>query len=88
MSKVGTPTDNAIIEALNGWIKEELYLDFGLESAEDVPKLLDEYVYYFNNRRPAAALGYKSPVQYKTELGFSYYGIFKCLLLLDRCTCD
>ena len=70
MSKVGTPTDNAIIEALNGWIKEELYLDFGLETAVDVPKLLDEYVYYFNNRRPAAALGYKSPVQYKTELGF------------------
>ena len=70
MSKVGTPTDNAIIEALNGWIKEELYLDFGLETAEDVSKLLDEYVYYFNNRRPAAALGYKSPVQYKTELGF------------------
>ncbi|MBR5283772.1 MAG: IS3 family transposase, partial [Clostridia bacterium] len=31
---------------------------------------LDEYVYYFNNRRPAAALGYKNPVQYKTELGF------------------
>ncbi len=70
MSKVGTPTDNAKIEALNGWIKEELYLDFGLETAEDVPALLEEYVYYFNNRRPAAALGYKSPVQYKTELGF------------------
>ena len=70
MSKGGTPTDNAIMEALNGWIKEELYLDFGLETAENVPKLLDEYVYYFNNRRPAAALGYKSPVQYKTELGF------------------
>ena len=70
MSKVGTPTDNAIIEALNGWIKEELYLDFSLETVEDVPKLLDEYVYYFNNRRPAAALGYKSPVQYKTKLGF------------------
>ena len=70
MSKAGTPTDNAIIEALNGWIKAELRLDFGLETAEDVPKLLDEYVNYFNNRRPAAALGYKSPVQYKTELGF------------------
>ena len=70
MSKAGTPTDNAIIEALNGWIKAELRLDFGLETAEDVPKLLDEYVHYFNHRRPAAALGYKSPVQYKTELGF------------------
>ena len=69
MSKGGTPTDNAIMEALNGWIKEELYLDFALETAEDFPKLLDEYVYYFNNRRPAAALGYKNPVQYKTELG-------------------
>ncbi|MBQ7895107.1 MAG: IS3 family transposase, partial [Oscillospiraceae bacterium] len=33
-------------------------------------KLLDDYVYYFNYLRPAAALGYKSPVQYKTELGF------------------
>ena len=70
MSKVGTPTDNAKIEALNGWIKEELYLDFGLDTAEDVPALLDKYVHYFNNMRPAAALGYKSPVQYKTELGF------------------
>ena len=70
MSKVGTPTDNAIIEAINGWIKEELFLDFGLATAQDVPKLLDEYVHYYNYERPAAALGYKSPVQYKTELGF------------------
>ena len=70
MSRVGTPTDNPIIEALNGWIKEELFLDFDLAHANDVPALLDEYVDFFNNRRPAAALGYKSPVQYKTELGF------------------
>ena len=70
MSEAGTPTDNAIIEALNGWIKEELYLDFNLETTDDVFKLLNEYVYYFNNKRPAAALGYKSPVQYRTELGF------------------
>lgn len=69
MSRGGTPTDNPIIEALNGWIKEELYLDFGLASAEAVPALLDKYVYYFNHIRPAAALGYKSPIQYKTEWG-------------------
>ena len=71
MSRVGTPTDNPIIEALNGWIKEELFLDFGLGRTKDVPALLERYVDYFNNRRSAAALGYKSPVQYKTELGFS-----------------
>lgn len=53
-------TDNAIIEALNGWIKVELFLDFGLATAKDVPKLLDEYMYYFNSQRPAAALGIKA----------------------------
>lgn len=70
MSRVGTPTDNPIIEALNGWMKAELFLDFGLASAKDVPELLNSYVEFFNFRRPAAALGYKSPVQYRTELGF------------------
>jgi len=30
-------------------MKEELYLDFGLAAAEDVPLLLDKYVYYFKN---------------------------------------
>ena len=70
MSRGGTPTDNPIIEALNGWIKEELYLDFDLAHAHDVPALLDTYVQFFNHSRPAAALGYKSPAQYRTEQGF------------------
>ena len=43
---------------------------FGLEAVEDVPKLLDKYVYYLNNKWPAVAQSYKSPVQYKTEPGF------------------
>ena len=63
-------TDNPIIEALNGWIKEELYLNFELSTADNVLLLLDKYVHYFNSRRPAAALGYKSPVQYRTEPSF------------------
>ena len=70
MSRGGTPTDNPVIEALNGWIKNELYLDFDLTHAKNVPELLDHYVFYFNNQRLHSALGYKSPVQYKTELGF------------------
>ena len=70
MSREETPTDNPIIEARNGWMKEELYLDFRLAITDDVHLFLDRYVYYFNNRRPAAALSYKSPGQYKTERGF------------------
>ena len=70
MSRGGTPTDNPIIEALNGWMKEELYEDFDLAHCDDVPKLLDDYVRYFNEQRLAAALDYKSPILYRTESGF------------------
>jgi len=70
MSRGGTPTDNPIIEALNGWMKEELYLDFDLAHTNDVPALLDDDVHFFNRHRHAAALGYKSPLQYRTEQGF------------------
>lgn len=70
MSRRGTPTNNPIIEALNGWMKEELYLDFGQNEAENLPDLLNKYVCFINNQRSAAALGYKSPVQYKTKLDF------------------
>ena len=66
MSRIGTPTDNPVIEALNGWIKEELVVAFGLQDAKDIPKLVD----YYNNQRPAAALQYKSPVQFKLDQGF------------------
>lgn len=40
VSRGGTPTDNLIMESLNGWMKEELYLDFRLASTDDVPLLL------------------------------------------------
>lgn len=70
MSRAGTPTDNPVNESLNGWIKEELILDFDLKHCNDVPKLIAEYIYYFNNERPSYALKYKTPIQYKLELGF------------------
>lgn len=70
MSRAGTPTDNPKIESLNGWIKAELITDFNYYECEDIYKLLEKYVYYFNNQRPAYALNYKSPVQYCTEQGF------------------
>lgn len=70
MSRSGTPTDNPIIEAINGWIKDELFFDFNYHKVDDLPKLINEYIIYFNNERPAYALNYKTPVQYKHDLGF------------------
>lgn len=70
MSRAGTPTDNPVNESLNGWIKEELFLDFDLKNCDDVPKLILDYIHYYNFFRPSYALNYKTPIQFKTELGF------------------
>lgn len=70
MSRIGAPTDNPIIESLNGWIKDELFYDFKLKSCDNVQNLIKKYIFWFNHDRPAYALQYKTPVQYRTDLGF------------------
>ena len=67
MSRAGTPTDNPIIESLNGWMKAELILDFGISKVSNLKKTLDQYVLYFNSERFAAALDYKTPIQYRVK---------------------
>ena len=71
MSRAGTPTDNPVIEALNGWIKNELYKDFKIYLAEDINIAINNYIKYFNTQRLAYSLKYKTPVQYRTEQGFN-----------------
>lgn len=65
MSRVGTPTDNAAMEAINGWMKEELFMDFDIIHKDNIPLSIDEYIHFFNYERPAYALGYLTPIQYK-----------------------
>lgn len=71
MSRAGTPTDNPVIESLNGWIKKELYKDFKIYLADDINIAIKNYINYFNMQRLAYALKYKTPVQYRTEQGFT-----------------
>ena len=68
MSRAGTPTVNPVDESLNGWIKEELFLDFDLGHSLDVKQSIIDYVKYYNNERPAYSLKYKTPTQFKSEL--------------------
>lgn len=70
MSRAGTPTDNPVNESLNGWIKEELFLDFNLANSHDVPKLIHDYILFYNYSRPSYALNYKTPIQFKIDSGF------------------
>lgn len=61
MSRAGTPTDNAAIESINGWIKAEIYTDFHLRG-ENIQKEIAEYIKFFNEERPAYTLGYLTPL--------------------------
>ena len=65
MSRAGTPTDNAAMEAINGWIKAELFMDFHVTGDDNVEKEVDDYIVFFNEQRPAYSLGYLTPKQYK-----------------------
>ena len=65
MSRAGTPTDNAAMEAINGWIKAELFMDFHVTGEKPVNQEIDEYIQFFNEQRPAYSLGYLTPKQYK-----------------------
>jgi transposase InsO family protein len=67
MSRAGTPTDNAAMEAINGWIKAELFMDFHVTGDDNVEKEVDDYIVFFNEQRPAYSLGYLTPKQYKEQ---------------------
>lgn len=64
-SKPGAPTENGAMEAINGWIKEELFIDFNINNSSDIQKSIEDYIHYFNYERPQAALKYLTPIQFK-----------------------
>ena len=54
------------MEAINGWIKEELFIDFNINNFDDIFKSIEDYIRYFNYERPQAALNYLTPTQFKS----------------------
>lgn len=68
MSRAGKPTDNPVNESINGWMKEELYMDFRLDACQtkaEFKETLENYVDFYNNHRPCYAIGYDTPVNYR-----------------------
>ena len=70
MSRIETPTDNLIIESKNGWLKKEMYIDFNQNDYDTVEKYTNAIIYDHNYLRPSYALKYKTPIEYRTQLGF------------------
>ena len=65
MSRAGTPTDNAAMESINGWIKAELFMDLHVTGEKPVKQEIDDYIVFFNEERPAYSLNYLTPKQYR-----------------------
>ena len=65
MSRAGTPTDNSAMESINGWIKAELFTDLHVTGEKPVSDEIDDYIHFYNEERPAYALNYLTPKQYK-----------------------
>lgn len=73
MSRAGTPTDNAAMEAINGWIKAELFMDFHVTGNENVEKEVGDYIVFFNEQRPAYSLNYLTPKQFREQFAPVYH---------------
>lgn len=67
MSRAGTPTDNGAMEAINGWSKVEMFVDFDIAHCGDAPSFVERYITFFNEERPSAALGYLTPKAYREK---------------------
>ena len=68
MSRAGTPTDNAAMESINGWIKAELFTDFHITSSENVPEQVSDYIRFFNENDRRTHLGTSTPKQYRERV--------------------
>jgi len=66
MSRAGVPRDNAVIESFFGRFKDVMSSHF--RKWDDIYKVVDETIYYFNYIRPLRKLKRKTPVQYRIEL--------------------
>lgn len=67
MSRAGTPTDNGAMEAINSWIKAEIFTDFHIQDNENIQEKLSEYIKFFNEERPAYSLNYLTPKQFREQ---------------------
>ena len=65
MSRAGTPTDNAAMEAINGWIKTEIFTDLHITNNETIIQEVADYITFYNEERPAYSLNYLTPKQYR-----------------------
>lgn len=63
----GKPTQNGIVERLNGTLRKECLNLHWFLSKEELDYYLDKWVYLYNFERPHSALKFLSPVQFEYQ---------------------
>jgi putative transposase len=67
-SRPGKPTDNGLIEAFNGRLRQECLNESWFLSLEDAREKVEAWRQQYNKKRPHGALGNLSPVEYAMAL--------------------
>ena len=67
MSAPASPRDNAIIESFFGHLKDEVNLK-GIKTFEQVVKIIENYMFYYNNERRQWNKNKMTPVEYRNFL--------------------
>ncbi|MDF2608212.1 MAG: putative transposase [Bacillales bacterium] len=65
MSRKGNCLDNSPMENFFSLMKQEMYYGEIYCSFEDLKQAVDEYIYWYNNKRIKEKLGWKSPVGFR-----------------------
>lgn len=68
-SNSGKPYDNAVMESFFAIFKKEEAYRRNYTSENDFKKSVDEYIKFYNERRPHSTLAYKSPVRFEELYG-------------------
>jgi putative transposase len=68
-SRPGKPTDNALIEAFNGRLREECLNQSWFLSLEDAKEKLEAWSQDYNSTRPHGALGNLAPEEFAEAVG-------------------
>ncbi|MBQ9690592.1 MAG: integrase core domain-containing protein, partial [Eggerthellaceae bacterium] len=59
------PYDNAVVEATNRNLKSSEIFQRRYGSIQELRRQLNKYVWWYNNKRIHATLGYMSPVEFR-----------------------
>lgn len=64
-SNAGTPHDNAVMESFFAVLKKEKFYRSAYRSKAEMQKKTDEYIAFYNQKRPHTTLNLQMPEQYE-----------------------